>query len=297
MNKALKIILAVFVVGLLLVISPISNNKETNTESTNYIEAVVDSINANLPFDLGTIGRMDSMRYEKDQKMVWYYTVYDGGDMQEIYAQYHEDYKEVFKMAFVAMNGQNKMGNDLAKFLNTKHIDLELRVYSLSGEWTYWMLTGQELLDFMEAYAMSPTEALCKVIDFQIMIANLELPQKPGMKPASASVITNSIVEYDESCLIQSITHVGDDIFVEYLVDEKDYDLDFFEENQKDIEFSDFVAYTLSQDPDTRGFISMIAMAHSNWIIIFVGQTSKKEVIITIPYSILKKYSTIQNLI
>ena len=127
----------------------------------------------------------------------------------------------------------------------------------------------------------------------QIKIANLKLPVTTSDSPKATTVAINSIVGdvKDESCLLQSIKHEGNNLLFEYKVNEEGAkDIKRLKDREEDLGYIDAIVQELVQDKDILEFIGMLAISHSNMVLVYRESKSNEQISIEMPYSILRNH-------
>ena len=81
-----------------------------------------------------------------------------------------------------------------------------------------------------------------------------------------------------------------------YILDESLYIIDNIIENSKDKQFINELASELAIDPDMQELINLISISHSNIIIRYQGNTTRKFADLKITYETLKKHSQVPRL-
>ena len=153
-----------------------------------------------------------------------------------------------------------------------------------------WNITGKELSAFVDSCRQSPTTALKKVIDMQIKIANLKLPITTDDTQKATTVALKSIVGdiKDERCLLQAIRHEGNNLYFEYKIKKKELkNIEILGEKQNDMNFMNTFVQELAQDKDIQEFMGMLAISHSNMVLVYRESESNEQVSIELPYTIL----------
>ena len=134
-----------------------------------------------------------------------------------------------------------------------------------------------------------------------IQIANLKLPVTTSDSPKATTVAINSIVEdtKDESCLLQSIKYEGNNPLFEYKVNEEGVkNIERLKDREEDLDFMDAFVQELAQDKDVQEFIGMLALSHSNMVLVYRENASAKQFSLTLPYTILRNHCKVpQNLL
>ena len=301
MEKIFKIFLCIVVSGLCIgvfVVMSIPKPSITIYEESE-LQKVLYDLNKNLPRTIGTIGTLDSIVY-RERTITYNMTAFGDNRITEVYTQNYNKFKDILKYSILAMNGQYNMGDVFISILEQKRLNISCCIYTKNGDATEWLISGGELKDFAESYKVSPTTALRTTIDIQIEIANINLPiQVEDINNPIRSVALNAFLgDIDASCLPQSISHIDSDIVFEYDVDEEIIDLNELDNIKNDVIFLDAFAHSLAEDADVHEFIGMLAISHSNMVIVYNGRNSHRSISIRIPYRILKKYCKVpQNLL
>lgn len=293
MEKIFKIFLCIVVSGLCIgvfVVMSIPKPSITIYEESE-LQKVLYDLNKNLPRTIGTIGTLDSIVY-RERTIIYNMTAFGDNRITEVYTQNYNKFKDILKYSILTMNGQYNMGDVFISILEQKKLNIAYCIYTQNGDATEWLISGGELKDFAESCKVSPTTALRTTIDIQIEIANINLPiQIEDINNPIRSVALNAFLgDIDASCLPQSISHIDSDIVFEYDVDEEIIDLNELDNIKNDVIFLDAFAHSLAEDSDVHEFIGMLAISHSNMVIVYNGRNSHRSISIRIPYSILKKY-------
>lgn len=264
------------------------------------LSQIIAECNANLPREIGTIGYLDSMSFAN--KTITYAVSVKGDDrIIQVYSDNYDEFKDMLKYSFIEMNGQGSLGNTFAHSLETKGLNISFKISTENKKSMSWNITGKELSTFVDSCKLSPTTALKKVIDMQIKIANLKLPVTTSDSPKATTVAINSIVGdvKDESCLLQSIKYEGNNLLFEYKVNEEGAkDIKRLKDREEDLDFMDAFVQELAQDKDVLEFIGMLALSHSNMVLVYRENASAKQFSLTLPYTILRNHCKVpQNLL
>ena len=228
-----------------------------------------------------------------DETITYAVSVKGGEKIMQVYFENYDDFKETLKYGFIEMNGQRNLGSVFAYFLEDKGINICFKVSTEGQIPMSWNITGKELRVFVDSCKLSPTAALHRVIDMQIKIANLKLPMTTVETKHATTVAINSLMGdvTDESFLLQAIKHKGRDLLVEYKInDDAMKYAKYLNERQNDLDFMDTLVQGLVQDKDMLEFMGMLTITHSNIVLVYQGDTSKKIVTIRIPYTILRNH-------
>ena len=264
------------------------------------LSQIIAECNANLPREIGTIGYLDSMSFANET--ITYAVSVKGDDrIIQVYSDNYDEFKDMLKYSFIEMNGQGSLGNTFAHSLETKGLNICFKISTENKKSMSWNITGKELSTFVDSCKLSPTTALKKVIDMQIKIANLKLPVTTSDSPKATTVAINSIVGdvKDESCLLQSIKYEGNNLLFEYKVNEEGAkDIKRLKDREEDLDFMDAFVQELAQDKDILEFIGMLALSHSNMVLVYREKASAKQFSLTLPYTILRNHCKVpQNLL
>ena len=256
------------------------------------LSQIIAECNANLPREIGTIGYLDSMSFANET--ITYAVSVKGDDrIMQVYSDNYDEFKDMLKYSFIEMNGQGNLGNTFAHSLETKGLNICFKVSTENKKSMSWNITGKELSAFVDSCKLSPTTALKKVIDMQIKIANLKLLVTASDSPKATTVAINSIVGNvkAESCLLQSIKYEGNNLLFEYKVNEEGVkNIERLKDREEDLDFMDAFVQELAQDKDVLEFIGMLAISHSNMVLVYRESKSNEQISIEMPYTILRNH-------
>ena len=256
------------------------------------LSQIIAECNANLPREIGTIGYLDSMSFANET--ITYAVSVKGDDrIMQVYSDNYDEFKDMLKYSFIEMNGQGNLGNTFAHSLETKGLNICFKVSTENKKSMSWNITGKELSAFVDSCKLSPTIALKKVIDMQIKIANLKLPVTASDSPKATTVAINSIVGNvkAESCLLQSIKYEGNNLLFEYKVNEEGVkNIERLKDREEDLDFMDAFVQELAQDKDVLELIGMLAISHSNMVLVYRESKSNEQISIEMPYTILRNH-------
>lgn len=302
MEKLFKYIIVILIVCTLIGIFIALNMPRPKLTFSDKMKLsqIIAECNANLPREIGTIGYLDSMSFANEA--ITYAVSVKGDDrIIQVYSDNYDEFKDMLKYSFIEMNGQGSLGNTFAHSLETKGLNISFKISTENKKSMSWNITGKELSTFVDSCKLSPTTALKKVIDMQIKIANLKLPVTTSDSPKATTVAINSIVGdvKDESCLLQSIKYEGNNLLFEYKVNEEGAkDIKRLKDREEDLDFMDAFVQELAQDKDVLEFIGMLALSHSNMVLVYRENASAKQFSLTLPYTILRNHCKVpQNLL
>lgn len=294
MNKLFKYIIAIFIVctltGIFIALN-LPRPKLTFSDKMK-LSQIIAECNADLPREIGTIGYLDSMSFA-DETITYAVSVKGDDRIMQVYSDNYDEFKDMLKYAFIEMNGQGSLGNAFAQSLEAKGLNICFKVSTENKKSMSWNITGKELSTFVDSCKLSPTTALKKVIDMQIKIANLKLPITTSDSPQATTVAINSIVGdvKDESCLLQSIKYEGNNLLFEYKVNEEGAkDIKKLKGREEDLGYMDALVQELVQDKDMLEFIGILAISHSNMVLVYRESKSNEQISIKIPYIILRNH-------
>ena len=302
MGKLFKYIIVLLIVctliGIFIALN-IPRSKLTFNEKMR-LSKIIAECNTDLPREIGTIGYLDSMSFA-DETITYAVSVKGDDRIIQVYSDNYDEFKDMLKYSFIEMNGQGNLGNTFAHSLETKGLNICFKISTENKKSMSWNITGKELSAFVDSCKLSPTTALKKVIDMQIKIANLKLPVTTSDSPKATTVAINSIVGdvKDESCLLQSIKCEGNNLLFEYKVNEEGAkDIKRLKDREEDLDFMDAFVQELAQDKDVQEFIGMLALSHSNMVLVYRENASAKQFSLTLPYTILRNHCKVpQNLL
>lgn len=256
------------------------------------LHQIIAECNADLPREIGTIGYLDSMSFAVET--ITYAVSVKGDDsIMQVYSDNYDEFKDMLKYSFIEMNGQRNLGNAFAQSLEAKGLNICFKVSTKNKKSMSWNITGKELSAFVDSCRQSPTTAMKKVIDMQIKIANLKLPVTTVDTQKATTVALNSIVGdiKDESCLLQAIRHEGNNLYFEYKIKKNELkNIEILGEKQNDMNFMNAFVQELAQDKDILEFMGMLAISHSNMVLVYWESESKEQVSIELPYTILRNH-------
>lgn len=302
MDKLFKYIIAIFIActltGIFIALN-IPRPKLTFNEKMR-LSKIIAECNTDLPREIGTIGYLDSMSFANET--ITYAVSVKGDDrIIQVYSDNYDEFKDMLKYSFIEMNGQGNLGNIFVHSLETKGLNICFKVSTENKKSMSWNITGKELSTFVDSCKLSPTTALKKVIDMQIKIANLKLPVTTSDSLKATTVAINSIVGdvKDESCLLQSIKCEGNNLLFVYKVNEEGAkDIKRLKDREEGLDFMDAFVQELAQDKDVQEFIGMLALSHSNMVLVYREKASAKQFSLTLPYTILRNHCKVpQNLL
>ncbi|WP_443876037.1 hypothetical protein [Leyella stercorea] len=294
MEKLFKYIFAILVVCTLVSIFVALNNPRPKLTFSDKIKLsqIIAECNANLPREIGTIGYLDSMSFA-DGTITYAVSVKGDDRIMQVYSDNYDEFKDMLKYSFIEMNGQGNLGNTFAHSLETKGLNICFKVSTENKKSMSWNITGKEISAFVDSCKLSPTTALKKVIDMQIKIANLKLPVTASDSPKATTVAINSIVGNvkDESCLLQEIKYKESNLLFEYKVNEESMkDIENLKGREDDLELMNAFVQDLAQDKDVLEFIGMLAISHSNMVLVYRESKSNEQISIEMPYTILRNH-------
>lgn len=248
-------------------------------------EIAILTFDLGLPRQMGTMGTQDSVTYSKGTRTLFYNsTIWGYADANKyLYRINRDKYYDMVKYFILEMDD----GFGFASLLEERQVNLGYRVFFSDGDCFEWKVPGKELLSFADSCKMNPTEALKKVIDLNLEIANLHLPIRPEDLPNQARTVISNAIIGDEKCLLQSVSCNHDDIVLLYDIDDIEYDLDITEHNVDDMEFVWNVVNDMARDDNFYPFIRLLAKTHTNMILMYEGRNSHKRVSMKVPNSLI----------
>lgn len=294
MEKLFKYIIAILIVctfaGIFIALS-VPRPKLTFNDKIR-LHQIIAECNADLPREIGTIGYLDSMSFA-DETITYAVSVKGDDSIMHVYSDNYDEFKDILKFSFIEMNGQRNLGNAFAQSLDAKGLNICFKVSTENKKSMSWNITGKELSAFVDSCRLSPTTAMKKVIDMQIKIANLKLPITTVETQKTTTVALNSIVgdTKDKSCLLQAIRHEGNNLYFEYKIKKKELkNIEILREKQNDMNFMNAFVQELAQDKDILEFMGMLAISHSNMVLVYRESESNEQVSIQLPYTIIRNH-------
>ena len=294
MEKLFKYIITILIVCTLIGIFIALNMPRPKLTFSDKMKLfqIIAECNADLPREIGTIGYLDSISFA-DETITYSVRVKGDDKIMQVYSDNYDEFNDMLKYSFIEMNGQGNLGNAFARSLETKGLDICFKVYTESNKSKSWTVTGKELSAFVDSCKLSPTTALKRVIDMHIKIANIGLPITPDASPKATTVVINSIDGdvKDENCLLQAIKYEGNNLLFEYKVNEEGMkDIEYLNGKEDDLDFMDAFVQELAQDKDILEFIGLLAISHSNMVLVYRDNKSSKPVSIELPYTVLRNH-------
>ena len=294
MDKLFKYIIAVLIVCTLIGIFIALNMPRPKLTFSDKMKLsqIIAECNTELPREIGTIGYLDSVSFA-DETVTYAVSVKGDDRIMQVYSDNYDEFKDMLKYSFIEMNGQRNLGNTFAHSLETKGLNICFKISMENKKSMSWNITGKELSTFVDSCKLSPTTALKKVIDMQIKIANLKLPVSASDSPKATTVAINSIVGdvKDESCLLQAIKYERNNLLFEYKVNEESMkDIENLKGREDDLELMNAFVQDLAQDKDVLEFIGMLAISHSNMVLVYRESKSNEQFSIEMPYTILRNH-------
>ena len=294
MEKLFKYIIAILIVCTLFGIFIALNMPRPKLTFSDKMKLsqIIAECNTDLPREIGTIGYLDSVSFA-DETVTYAVSVKGDDRIMQVYSDNYDEFKDMLKYSFIEMNGQRNLGNTFAHSLETKGLNICFKISMENKKSMSWNITGKELSTFVDSCKLSPTTALKKVIDMQIKIANLKLPVSASDSPKATTVAINSIVGNvkDESCLLQSIKYEENNLLFEYKVNEEGAkDIKRLKDREDDLGYMDALVQEVVQDKDVLEFIGMLAISHSNMVLVYRESKSNEQISIEMPYTILRNH-------
>ena len=294
MDKLFKYIIAIFIActltGIFIALN-IPRPKLTFNDKIR-LHQIIAECNADLPREIGTIGYLDSVSFA-DETITYAVSVKGDDSIMQVYSDNYDEFKDMLKYSIIEMNGQRNLGNVFAQSLESKGLNICFKISTKNKKSMSWNITGKELSAFVDSCRQSPTTALKKVIDMQIKIANLKLPITTDDTQKATTVALKSIVGdiRDERCLLQAIRHEGNNLYFEYKIKKKELkNIEILGEKQNDMNFMNTFVQELAQDKDIQDFMGMLAISHSNMVLVYREKASAKQFSLTLPYTILRNH-------
>ena len=275
------------IIAIIAIVSSLPKDRNTTFSNDDLdIARQIKALNYDLPRPIGTIGSLESITYE-DNMICYNMSVYGDPTIMDFYKENYNTFKTVMLYSFTLLNGQNNNATKLAEFEAQKGIGTKWVIKTSNNRSISWQATGNELLEFIKENESNPTEIVSDLLDFQIELTNYQIK----------TVSSNSLANINEEGIyFKSISHTNNDVIMTYILDESLYIIDNIIENSKDKQFINELASELAIDPDMQELINLISISHSNIIIRYQGNTTRKFADLKITYETLKKHSQVPRL-
>ena len=285
--KQILCIFASIIIGAIIVVPFLPKPKLSFTDKQELFREI-NKLNSELPRKIGTIGQLDYVTYDSDV-ITYHLTCFGDSSIDSFYEKNHDEIGEIMKYGAITMNGQYNGGSKLANLLDKKGLSIRFEFKTPSQKTYQWNYTGKDILDFMKSIKISPTEALCTIIDTHIELANLNLPMNSNNQGSVNTIITNSIgstMGQGENLL--KILHDGNSVIFVCETNEQETSIPEIREYLNNPFFIENFATGLSEDADMMEFMNMLVLSHSNLTYRMKNVASTDSVDVTIPYVILK---------
>ncbi len=288
MERVVKIIAVAFIVAILVAIGitmTLPKDRLTLEEELKVRESIKE-LNRDLPRPFGTIGSLDSISFHK-RKVGYHLSIFGDPSISAIYHDRYHDFHDVFLYSLATLDGQNGNATTLAEFSKVKKIGMTTTIAFSNNESITWEFTPSELLDFIHSYNGTATDAVGRILDFHIALANYNC----------SSITTNSISALAEDGIeLLSLEHIDNNIIWNWGVDEKRYDVETLSSAFQNEGFANLLVKEMIKEPDVQELINIISVSHSDIILRYNGLTSNRTAEITIPYYLIKQYSQVPGL-
>ena len=288
MERVVKIIAVAFIVAILVAIGitmTLPKDRLTLEEELKVQESIKE-LNRDLPRPFGTIGSLDSISFHK-RKVGYHISIFGDPSISAIYHDRYHDFHDVFLYSLATLDGQNGNATTLAEYCKAKKIGMTTSVVFSDNEPITWEFAPSELFEFIHSYNGTPTEALGRVLDFHIALANYNC----------SSITTNSVSFLsDEGIALRSLEHLDDSIVWNWIVDENKHDVGMLSSSFQNEGFADTLIGEIIKDPDVQELINIISISHADIILRYKGLNSNNTAEITLPYHLIKRYSQVPGL-
>lgn len=290
MQTSFKQILCIFasiIIGAIIIVQLLPKPKLSFSDKQE-LHRTIEKLNSELPRKIGTIGQLDCVTYDANV-ITYHFTNFGDSSINSFYEDNYNEIGEIMKYGAITLNGQNNAGDNLAKLLDSKELIMRIEFKTPSNKIFQWNYTGKDILEFMKSIRISPTEALCTIIDTHIKLANLSLPMESNYLGCVNTIITNSIgsaMERGENLL--KILYDGNSVVFVCETNEQETSIPEIREYLNNPFFIDNFATLLSEDADMLEFMNMLVLSHSNLTYRMKNVTSTDSIDVIIPYVILK---------
>lgn len=285
--KQVLCIFASIIIGAVIIVQFLPKPKMSFSDKQELFRTIK-KLNTELPRKIGTIGQLDCVTYDSDV-ITYHFTNFGDSLIDTFYEDNYNEVGEIMKYGVITLNGQHNSGDNLAKLLDSKGLIMRIEFKTPSNKIFQWNYTGKDIMDFIKSISVTPTEALCTIIDTHIKLANLSLPMESNNLGCVNTIVTNSIVStmgQDEKLL--KILHDGNNVVFVYETNGQETSIPEIREYLSNPSFVLNYATLLSEDADMMEFMNMLVLSHSNLIYRMKNIGSTDSVDVTIPYVILK---------
>lgn len=285
--KQILCIFASIIIGAVIIVQFLPKPKLSFSDKQELFRTI-EKLNSELPRKIGTIGQLDCVTYDSD--VITYHFINFGDSLIDtFYEDNHNEVREIMKYGVITLNGQHNAGDNLAKLLDSKGLIMRIELKTPSNKIFQWNYTGKDILDFMKSISVTPTEALCTIIDTHIKLANLSLPMESNNLGCINTIVTNSIGStMGQGEKLLKILHDGNSVVFICETNEQETSIPEIREYLSNPLFVQNYATLLSKDADMMEFMNLLVLSHSNLIYRLKNVESTDSVDITIPYVILK---------
>lgn len=248
----------------------------------------VGKLNSELPRKIGTIGQLDCVSYDSNV-ITYHFSNFGDSSVDTFYEDNYNEVGEIMKYAVITMNGRHNAGDIFAQLLDSKGLTVCIEFKTPNNKIFQWNYTGKDILDFMQSVKLTPTEAIYKIIDTHIKLANLNLPIASGNHSSVNTVVTNTIgATLGEDERLLKILHDGNSVVFVCETNEHEASIPEIKEYLNNPLFIQNYATLLSEDADIKEFMNMLVLSHSNLTYRLKNVASTDSIDVTIPYVILK---------
>ncbi|WP_290379039.1 hypothetical protein [Duncaniella muris] len=285
--KQILCIFASIIIGAIIIVQLLPKPKLSFSDKQELLRTI-EKLNSELPRKIGTIGQLDCVTYDTNV-ITYHFTNFGDSSIDSFYEDNYNEIGGIMKYSAITLNGQNNAGDNLAKLLDSKGLIMRIEFKTPSNKIFQWNYTGKDILEFMKSIRISPTEALCTIIDAHIKLANLSLPMESNYLGCVNTIITNSI----ESALGQGenllkILHDSNGVVFVCETNEQETSIPEIREYLNNPFFIDNFTTLLSEDADMLEFMNMLVLSHSNLTYRMKNVASTDSIDVIIPYVILK---------
>ena len=284
--KQILYIFASIIIGAIIIMQFLPKPKMSFSDKQELIKTI-EKLNTELPRKIGTIGQLDCITYESDV-ITYHFTNFGDSLIDTFYEDNHSEVGEIMKYGVITLNGQHNAGDNLSKLLDSKGLIMRIEFKTPSNKIFQWNYTGKDILNFMKSIRISPTEALCTIIDTHIKLANLSLPMESNYLGCVNTIVTNSIGStMGQGEKLLKILHDGNSVVFICETNEQETSIHEIREYLSNPLFVQNYATLLSKDADMMEFMNLLVLSHSNLIYRLKNVEYTDSVDITIPYAIL----------
>ena len=221
----------------------------------------------------GGIGEISELTYE-DGYLVYNACLRDQYIDIESTREHVSNFEEIIGVMFYHINGINSQGSkEVMDFLEEHQLGIKFAIRNDSGDTCSLACSFEEVKKSYDSFEnLSPTDALCKGLEYNIETYNEELP-----------------MQIDEWMWLESFTVEGDTLFMNIKVDGEGYDV-------REMDFSGVTILDIEMTDDEKTlyevFLGMCKTANCHFAMKYFDKDTHEEAIMFTDKNIIKQINT-----